>query len=131
VAVDDIDGTLHRAMSPKPNSAYLLAPDGTIRFRAQWANDTQALATALDAVVRNQTPLPSGSGGVVRPTFRMLRNIAPVLDRAGAGAWADMWLAAPPLALVALALKALHIRPFWNSPFDRPVASRRAFRRQS
>jgi thiol-disulfide isomerase/thioredoxin len=131
VAVDDIDGTLHRAMSPKPNSAYLLAPDGTILFRAQWANDTPALATALEAVVRNQTPRPSGSGGVLRPTFRMLRNIAPVLDRAGAGAWADMWLAAPPLAMVAFALKVLHIRPFWSSPFGRPVASRRAFRRQS
>jgi hypothetical protein len=41
----------------------------------------------------------------------MLRNIAPVLDRAGAGAWADMWLAAPPLAMMAFALKVLHVRP--------------------
>ena len=40
VAVDDIDGTFHRALSPKPNSAYLLDRDGTILFRAQWANDT-------------------------------------------------------------------------------------------
>jgi hypothetical protein len=63
VAVDDIDGTLHRAMSPKPNSAYVLAPDGTILFRAQWANDTQALATALEAVVGSQAPLPSESAG--------------------------------------------------------------------
>ena len=112
VAVDDIDGTLHRAMSPKPNSAYVLAPDGTILFRAQWANDTQALAAALEAVVRSQTPRPSESGGVLKPTLRMLRNIAPVLDRAGAGAWADMWVAAPPLALTAFVLKVLHIRPF-------------------
>jgi len=111
VAVDDIDGTLHRAMSPKPNSAYVLAPDGTILFRAQWANDTQALAAALEAVVRSQMPRPSESGGVLKPTLRMLRNIAPVLDRAGAGAWGDMWLVAPPLAMMAAALKVLHIRP--------------------
>jgi hypothetical protein len=43
--------------------------------------------------------------------LRMLRNIAPVLDRAGSGAWADMWRVAPPLAAIALALKALRIRP--------------------
>jgi thiol-disulfide isomerase/thioredoxin len=120
VAADDIDGTLHRAMSPKPNSAYVLAPDGTILFRAQWANDTQALAAALEAVVRRRLPQPSESGGVLKPTFRMLRNIAPVLDRAGAGAWVDMWLVAPPLAMMAFALKVLHIRPFRHSPSGSP-----------
>jgi thiol-disulfide isomerase/thioredoxin len=114
IAVDDIDGTLHRAMSPKPNSAYLLAPDGTILFRAQWANDTQALERAIEATIRSQAPQPSESGGILKPTLRMLRNIAPVLDRAGAGAWRDMWLAAPPLAFMAYALKTLHIRPSPN-----------------
>jgi thiol-disulfide isomerase/thioredoxin len=111
VAVDDVDGTLHRAMSPKPNSAYLLAKDGTIIFRAQWANDTKALEAALEAVVAGGSPRPSQSGGVLRPTLRILRNVAPVLDRAGSGAWADMWRAAPPLAAVAFLLKALHIPP--------------------
>jgi hypothetical protein len=43
--------------------------------------------------------------------LRMLPNLAPVLDRAGSGAWEDMWRVAPPLAAVALALKALGIRP--------------------
>lgn len=74
--MDDIDGTLHRAMSPR------------ILFRAQWANDTQALAGGIEAIVRSQPTRPSESGGIVRPTLRMLRNIAPVLDRAGA--WRDL-----------------------------------------
>jgi thiol-disulfide isomerase/thioredoxin len=111
IAVDDVDGTLHRAMSPKPNSAYLLAQDGTILFRAQWANDASALTKAIEATTRRVAPQPSESGGILKPTLRMLRNIAPVLDRAGAGAWRDMWLAAPPLAFMAYALKTLHIRP--------------------
>jgi len=123
VAVDDIDGTLHRAMSPKPNSAYVLAPDGTILFRAQWANDTQALAAALEAVVRSRMPRPSASGGVLKPTLRMLRNLAPVLDRAGAGAWADVWLVAPLLALTAFALKVLHIRPSRQSSSRSPATA--------
>jgi thiol-disulfide isomerase/thioredoxin len=111
VAVDDVDGTLHRAMSPKPNSAYVLAKDGTILFRAQWANDTKALEVALEAVVVGESPRPSQSGGVVRPMLRFVRNVAPVLDRAGRGAWADMWRAVPPMAALAFALKILRVRP--------------------
>ena len=111
VAVDDIDGTFHRALSPKPNSAYVLGKDGTILFRAQWANDTKALAVALDAVSAGESPRHSQSGGLVRPMLRFLRDVAPVLDRAGRGAWADMWRAAPPMAAMAFALKTLRIRP--------------------
>ena len=111
VAVDDADGTLHRALSPKPNSAYVLGKDGTILFRAQWANDTKALAAALETIAVGESPSRSQSGGLVRPMLRLSRNIAPVLDRAGGGAWRDMWLVAPPLATIGFALKALRVRP--------------------
>ncbi len=111
VAVDDIDGTFHRALSPKPNSAYVLGKDRTILFRAQWANDTKALAAALDAVAAGESPSRSQSGGVVRPILRQFRYMAPVLDRAGGGAWSDMWRVAPPMAATAFALKVLRIRP--------------------
>ncbi|MCH8185347.1 MAG: redoxin domain-containing protein [Chloroflexi bacterium] len=111
VAADDIDGTLHRAISPKPNSAYILGKDGTILFRAQWANDTKALAAALEAIAAGESPRRSQSGGLVRPMLRFSRNIAPVLDRAGGGAWRDMWLVAPPMAAMGFAFKALRVRP--------------------
>ena len=111
VAVDDIDGTLHRALSPKSNSAYLLGKDGVILFRAHWANDTKALAAALDAIAAGNAPRRSQSGGVVRPAIRAVPYIAPVLDRAGRGAWGDMWRVVPPIAGMAFALKALRIRP--------------------
>ncbi len=111
VAIDDIDGTLHRAMSPKPNSAYVLGKDGTILFRAKWANDTKELAAALDAIAAGESPSHSQSGGLVRPMLRLLRNVAPVLDRAGGGAWGDMWRAAPPMAATAFALKSLRVHP--------------------
>jgi thiol-disulfide isomerase/thioredoxin len=111
VAVDDVDGTLHRALGPKPNSAYLLGVDGTILFRAHWANDTQALKAALGAVAAGTSPRRAQSGGLIKPMLRMLVDLAPVLDRAGGGAWGDMWRVAPPLAAVAFALKALGIGP--------------------
>ena len=111
VAVDDLDGALHRALSPKPNSAYVMGVDGTILFRAHWANDTGALAAALEGFVAGEAPRPAQSGGLIKPMLRMLRNLAPVLDRAGRGAWADLWRVAPPLAAIALALKALRLRP--------------------
>lgn len=111
VAVDDVDGTLHRALAPKPNSAYVLGKDGTILFRAHWANDEKALAAALAAVAAGRSPPRSQSAGMFRAIFRLLRNIAPVLDRAGRGAWGDMWRAAPPMAAIAFVLKILRVRP--------------------
>ena len=111
VAVDDIDGTFHRAMSPKPNSAYLLGKDGTILFRAHWANDENALAAALDADAAGESPRRSRSGGIMPAMVRFARNIAPVLDRAGGGAWREMWLVAPPMAAMAFVLKILRVRP--------------------
>ena len=111
VVVDGIDGTLHRVLSPKPNSAYILGKNGTLLFRAQWANDTKALAAALDAVAASEPPSRSQSGGLVRPMLRLLRNIAPVLDRAGGGAWPDMWRVVPPMAATGFAFKTLRVRP--------------------
>jgi len=103
VAVDDVDGSLHRALSPKPNSAYIIGADGKILFRAHWANDTNALAAALGAVTAGDAPRRAASGGLVRPMLWMLPNLAGVLDRAGSGAWSDMWRVAPPLAALGRA----------------------------
>ena len=37
VAADNIEGDLHRALDPKPNSAVLIDSAGTILFRSLWA----------------------------------------------------------------------------------------------
>lgn len=109
VAVDDIDGALHRAFGAKPNAAYLIGPDGLILFRAHWANETQALARALKRVAAGRKLGRRKSSAMLGPMLRMMGDIAPVLNRAGAGAWSDMWRVAAPLALVAALL----------SPFNR------------
>ncbi len=107
VAIDDLDGQTHRAFGPKPNSAYLIGRDGRIAFRAHWANDIPALETALEAITAGRQPSPDRAGGTAIATWRMLPFVARVLDRAGRGAWRDMWLVAPPIAAIAMVLKAV------------------------
>lgn len=56
VAVDDIDGTVHRAFGTRPSSAYIIDPSGTIVFRAHWSNRLEPLEEALRAVVAGRAP---------------------------------------------------------------------------
>ncbi|MDG4834278.1 redoxin domain-containing protein [Solwaraspora sp. WMMD1047] len=98
VAVDDIDGRLHRAMSPKPNSAYLIDPAGTIRFRAHWANDKTALHTALTEVAAGRVPARGRSRAMLGPLMRAVGHLPGVVRFAGRRVERDVWLAAPPLA---------------------------------
>lgn len=104
VAIDDIDGGLHRAFGAKPNAAYLLRPDGIILFRAHWANETKALARALKQIASGRKLRRRKSSAMIGPMMRMMGDIAPVLRRAGPGAWGDMWRVAAPLALTAALL---------------------------
>ncbi len=125
VAVDDIDGSLHRALSPKPNSAYLLASDGTILFRAHWANNTKPLAEALEAVTAGRPLRRTTSRGLLRPIWPTVRYVAPVMDRAGRGAWRDLWHAAPPMAATAFLLRLFGLVPEGSrSPLEADAAMR-------
>jgi thiol-disulfide isomerase/thioredoxin len=101
VAVDDIDGTLHRALTPKPNSAYLLDPAGTIRYRAHWANDERGLRSALSACAQGRIPARDRSRAMVRPLIRATGHLPGVVRFAGRQAGRDVWIAAPPLAVLA------------------------------
>ena len=47
VAVDDLDGSLHASLDPKPNAAYLVGVDGTILFRTRGASDERALLVPI------------------------------------------------------------------------------------
>lgn len=110
VAIDDVAGTLHRALGTKPNSAYLISPTGMILFRAHWANDSKAIEAAIRSALEHQPIRRPTSGGLLLPMMKMLGDIAPVLDRAGRGAWSDMWRVAPPLAALASVLSPFRPR---------------------
>lgn len=109
VAVDDLDGSLHRALSPKPNSAYLVGSDGTILFRAHLANASGAIGAALADVTAKRPVRRPKSGGRMLPVMKSLRYMPAVFDRAGKGAWRDMWLVAPPMTAMVAMMKLLRL----------------------
>jgi hypothetical protein len=99
VAADNVDGDLHRALDPKPNSAFLMDKDGTILFRSLWASDYCALRAALRAATAGQ-PLPSQqSTKVVGPVVEAMGYVHDAMKRGGPQAVKDLWRAALPMAL--------------------------------
>ena len=113
VAVDTLDGQLHRAMSPKPNSAYLLSSKGTILFRGHWANDRGALGSALREVVEGRTPARPRSRAMIWPLMKAIGHLPGIVQTAGRKVANDVWRAAPPFGVMALLS-----RPFGFLPKD-------------
>jgi thiol-disulfide isomerase/thioredoxin len=99
VAVDNIDGKLHRALDPKPNSAFLMDKGGTILFRSLWASDYEAMREALTAVANGRTPDTMQSVRMIGPVVRAMGHVQEVMTRGGPQAVRDLWLAGFPMAL--------------------------------
>lgn len=110
VAVDDLDGTLHRALGTKPNSAHVLRPDGTITARVHWANDTATVRAALDDVLAGAAPR-TRRGRTVLPLLAAVGHLPDVVHRAGSKAGRDVWRAAAPLALLGAVSSRLGALP--------------------
>ena len=99
VAADNIDGALHRALDPKPNSAYLVNSAGTIIFRSLWAADRDALRQALDAAAAGRVPERKQSEALIGPVTRAMGQVQEVMTRGGPQAVRDLWRAGFPMAL--------------------------------
>ncbi len=99
VAADNVDGDLHRALDPKPNSAYLVNSEGTIVFRSLWAADRDALRQALDAAAAGRVPEREQSEALIGPVTRAMGQVQEVMTRGGPQAVRDLWRAGFPMAL--------------------------------
>lgn len=100
VAVDDLEGTLHRQLDVKPNAAYVVDEQGRVAFRSLWASDHRALRRALEAVAGGEHPKRRTSRAMLGPMMRALPWIDPIVSRAGRSASRDLWRAAAPMALM-------------------------------
>ncbi len=99
VATDDIEGSLHRALDPKPNSAFLVDAAGVSVFRSLWASDQKAVRQALESVAAGRTPDKTQSQALFLPVARAMGQVQEVMDRAGPQAVRDLWRAGLPMAL--------------------------------
>jgi len=99
VAADSVDGALHRALDPKPNSAFLTDKNGTILFRSLWAADYEALSQALDAVASGRALPRKQSTKLIGPVVKAMGYVHEVMKRGGPKAVRELWLAGFPMAL--------------------------------
>ena len=99
VVADNIDGDLHRALDPKPNSAFLTDKGGTILFRSLWASDYEALRQALVAAANGRMPETKQSVKMIGPVARAMGHVQEVMKRGGPQAVRDLWLAGFPMAI--------------------------------
>jgi thiol-disulfide isomerase/thioredoxin len=99
VAADGINGGLHRALDPKPNSAFLADSHGTILFRSLWASDRDALHLALQSAAAGANLAKAQSVAMVGPVIRAMGKVQEVMERGGPQAKSDLWRAGFPMAL--------------------------------
>jgi hypothetical protein len=100
VAIDELDGVLHRRLGSRPSSAYLIDPSRRILFRAQWSNETEAIGDALAAVVAGRPPPRSTVTRTIAALAKAMGFAGLVHDAAGRGARLDTWRLAPPLGVM-------------------------------
>jgi len=101
VIVDDLEGTLHRALDQRPNSAYLVDADGLVLFRSGWSNDEGTLREGLEAVVAGRTPRSPSREPRLGPALAGASEMTRILSLAGDEAKEDMRRAAPPAIALA------------------------------
>ena len=123
VAVDDLDGTVHRAFGTRPSSAYVIDSSGIIAFRAHWSTSLPPLEEALRTVIAGRKPSLAAVRQTTRAVARMASGGSAALETAGPGAKRDFWRVAPPVAaLIALSrvLGFLRHRPTARPPEELP-----------
>src|SRR5262245_35629306 len=112
VAVDDIDGSFHRALDPKPNNAYFIDGDGRIVFRLLWSNDEAGLREGSKVLLSAD---PAAHAGERRaralPMLRGLGLMDDVLGGPGDIARRDMRRALPAVYALARIARVFHPLP--------------------
>ncbi len=101
VAVDDVQGTVHRSLDEKPNAVYLTDRSGQIVFRGLWAGDVEGLRQALNSVAQGERPHEPESSRRFVPMVEGTGVMYEMVRRSGPRAEADIWRAAPPMAALA------------------------------
>lgn len=101
VAVDDVEGSLHRQLDPKPHAAYLVGTDGRVLWRTLWANDDRRLRAAMEAVAEGRLPDDREVEPLMVPMVAGAGSMWEIWEAAGGHAKTDVLRQAPPVYLSA------------------------------
>jgi len=116
IAVDDPQGTVHRALDEKPNAVYLTDRDGIIVYRGLWAGDEKGLTRALECVARGERPAEAESQRLLVPMAMGIGKMREMTRQSGPRAEWDLWRSAPPVAAMAwLADIYRPLPPMWRT----------------
>jgi hypothetical protein len=107
VAVDTLDGEVHRRLDHKPNAVLVLDVDGRVAYRGLWAAAIGPLRAAIDAVTAGQTPERAQDRSMLGPMTSALPGIPAVMDRGGRQARRDLRRSAAPMAIAGRLAAAL------------------------
>lgn len=99
IAIDDIEGSVHRALDPKPNAAYIMDRQGNVAFRALWSNDEAILRDGLRSVLAGRSAGEREPHLI--PMIKGLGSMYEVLGLAGQRALEDVRREAPPMYVMA------------------------------
>lgn len=112
VAVDDIAGSFHRSLDPKPNNAYFVDSNGQIVFRLLWSNDVSGLRQGVDLLL-SADPAGHASERQARavPMLRGLGVMDDVLGGPDDQARRDLRRAMPAVYALAMVARAFHPLP--------------------
>jgi hypothetical protein len=95
VAVDDLEGTFHRAMGGISGAAYLMDSNGNVAFRTRCSNDEKTVRGALVAIAGGPPEHPFERGRRIVPFARALAHMDEVVRAAGPTAVDDLRREAP------------------------------------
>lgn len=115
IAVDSPEGTVHRQLDGKPNSAWLAERDGTIIYRALWAGDEAGLDQAIAAAAQGKRPSYAESTRKLAPMAKGIGVMQESIREAGPRAQRDLLRAAPPMAAMSwIADRFRPLPPKWR-----------------
>jgi hypothetical protein len=99
VLIDDIDGTVHRALDTKPNSLHIVAPDGKVLYRALFAGSA-SVERAVARVAAGCAPHDRESAAMMHAMLRMGGYAEETINAAGPKAYHDVLMSTPPVVLL-------------------------------
>lgn len=112
IAVDDIAGSFHRSLDPKPNNAYFIDDHGRIVFRLLWSNDDAGLRQGAEILLSAEPSAHTGeSRARVLPMLRGLGLMDDVLGGPGDTARRDVRRAMPEVYALARLAGVFHPLP--------------------